>query len=212
MKKVTGLLILASLVIAGCMIYLLSRGGSLRSAVMIRPSVLHETMDETARGVFARLFPDFQNRQLLVIGVDEPSPRVQEFIAKLKTQSEAFHKNKIITYDDEQLLTAAPVISDCNKNCWVITETQSTSDIAPMPSVLELAGLAEKDRFTISIIEFSDYDQSVIAQCEEQKRLTLDCLKNLAIKEAQRKMKDPAKKYFFMRQYNTRDYFLFFQR
>ena len=34
----------------------------------------------------------------------------------------------------------------------------------------------------------------------------------LAIKEAQRRMRDPAKKYFFLKQYKDRDFFLFFKK
>ncbi len=169
-------------------------------------------MSEISQAVFYRMFPEFQTRDVFVVGVDQPSPRIQEFIDKLKAHAETYHKNKIEIFDDETLLSAKDKVANCSKTCWVKTETQSTSDIAPMPSVMQLAGLDDKNRFTLSVFEFDSFDESVIPMCEKQKHLTLDCLKHLGIKEAQRKMRDKSKKYFFLKQYNERDFFLFLQK
>ncbi len=213
MKKVTLLIVLACVVVGVCMVSLVRSGISLRSALLIKPSEWsQENSQEAAQAVFYRLFPAFQSRDLLVVGVDQPTPRVTEFLEHLKANASDFYKKPIKTFDDSQILTAQAELESCAKTCWVFTETQSTSDIAPMPSVLQLAGLDEKNRFTLSIFEFEGYDEKLIPTCEQQKRLTLECLKNLAIKEAQRKMKDPNKKYFFMKQYLERDYFLFIQK
>jgi hypothetical protein len=211
-KKVNYLIFLGLAIITGCMLYLIKSGISLRSSTLITPSEMDESMAEVSGAVFSRLFPEFQNRDLLVIGAEHPSPRVMAFINHLKLQSEAYHKNKIEIFDDDHLLGARDRIRSCSKSCWVLTEAQSTSDIAPMPSVMELAGIGEKNRFTLTIFEFDSYDPALIPNCEKQKRLKLSCLKNLAIKEAERKMHNPKKKYFFLKQYNSRDFFLFFQR
>lgn len=180
--------------------------------MLIRPSIMDEKLDEVAQGVFYRLFPEFQNRDLVVIGVEASSERVTDFVHKLKNHVESFHKNQIEIFNEEGLLNSHEKLKNCSHACWIMTEAQSTSDIAPMPSVLELAGLNEKNRFTLTIFEFDSYNEEIIPACEKQKRLTLECLKNLAIKEAGRKMKEKDKKYFFLKQYNSRDYFLFFQK
>jgi hypothetical protein len=203
---------MACVLIAGCMIYLFKSGISVRSQTLIRPSELHGDMRPVAQAVFYRLFPEFQDRDVFVIGVDQPSERVKAFIEDLRVESETFHKNKIEVFDDENLLTAKSRLMTCSKDCWVLTETQSTSDIAPMPSVMQLAGIDERNRFTLSIFEFDSYDEKLIPDCEKQKLLTLECLKNLSIKEAQHKMRDKDKKYFFLKQYLERDYFLFLQK
>lgn len=169
-------------------------------------------MADVSQVVFYRLFPEFQDKELLVIGTDKPSDKAKLFIANLKKQVETNNKISIKTYDDTNLLSAQGELQSCKQTCWIFTEARSTSDIAPMPSVLQLAGLEEKKRFTLTIIEFDQQDPLVLQQCEKQKRLTLECLKNLSIKEAQHKMREPNKKYFFLKQYLERDFFLFIQR
>jgi hypothetical protein len=48
--------------------------------------------------------------------------------------------------------------------------------------------------------------------CENQKRLTIDCLIPLSVRDVKKKIKDPTQLYFFLRKYNDRDYFLFVQQ
>jgi len=211
-KKVTHLIVIGCAVIASIMIYLFKSGISVRSQTLIRPSPIEGDMAKVSQAVFLRLFPEFEDRDVFVIGADKPSPGVSEFIAKLELEAEDHYKKKVQVFDDDHLLSSQNEFSSCSKTCWVMTETQSTSDIAPMPSVMQLAGLNEKNRFTLSIFEFDTYDPAVIPKCEKEKRLTLECLKNLAIKEMQHQMRDHSQKYFFLKQYLDRDYFLFIQK
>ena len=203
---------MACLMIAGIMVYLFKSGISVRSQTLIRPSLTDNDMAKVSQAVFLRLFPEFEDRDIFVIGADQPSPAVRDLIAKLQIQAEDYYKKKIQVFDEDHLLPAQSELAKCSKTCWVLTDTQATSDIAPMPSVLQLAGLDDKNRFTLSIFEFDTYDATVIPKCEKEKRLTLDCLKNLAIKEMQHQMRDPREKYFFLKQYLERDYFLFIQK
>lgn len=66
MKKIFILLGLASLVVVGCMVYLLKTGISLSPAVMIRPSV-YSTEDVILESTVQRLFPYFSQYKEWVI-------------------------------------------------------------------------------------------------------------------------------------------------
>jgi len=193
MKKVLILIGIGFVIISACLFYLLDKGVSLRMNVLIKPSFF-EKPDEVSQAVFQRLFPEFEEKELMIAGINSEAPDSEKILQGLKLRT-----------------TVMRIREKRAEMGFISTEQDAASEIGPKKFSLAQFGLADKKYFSLTFIEFSDYDKSMISDCEKEQRLSLECARQLSIKKAWRKLKD-GKRAFFLHQYNHFDYFLFIQR
>lgn len=199
----TLLLILAGLLISACMVFLAFRGVSLRTATLIRPSVVPEDA-ALARAVAGRLFAEWKDHEIVVVAdpAGEWSRRVS---AELKL-AVAEVSGKTLSVANTSMEPAS-----CADLCWLEAPSDEALDLAPRSLLSERVRPSGRPYLTLHFVEFSDFEREIIADCERERRLDFRCLKALAIRESRRRMKNPDARYFFLRKYNHRDYFLFLQ-
>ncbi|HEX7672826.1 MAG TPA: hypothetical protein VF412_01575 [Bdellovibrio sp.] len=207
MKVITTILVVAFLIITGAMISLIKRGVSLRPSTLITPSEVSANLQNISHGVAYRLFPDFQSYDLFVVGVPADNAELQQIAKDIKAQAEALLKQPI------HEAAGKADLQNCAKPCWVTVTPDEAQELTPGNPYIEQTVLPlNRNYLTLTLTEFTDYDHGIISQCENEKRLDFPCLKALSIQEAQRKMKDPKKRYFFLRQYRDHEHFLFIQK
>ncbi len=207
MKKIVALLGLAFLIISACLIYLVKSGVGLRSAPIIRPSILLEDGQNMSLGVVARLAPDFQTADYLLLGFLPETADSQKFLEMLKSEYEMLYKKSVQILPNA--IEAKPEdIQACIAPCWLLLPNTMANELSNNEWIQKLIRPLNRNYFSITWIPFSTGGE-VTDACVQQKRLTLDCLKMLSVHEAKRKMKETEKRYFFMRKYLDRDYFLF---
>ncbi len=210
MKKLIALLTFCSVVISGVLIYLVLNGISLRSAPIIKPSIMTSDQKNVAEAVILRLFPDLQGAEYVVIGLRAELTESQQLLNLLKSEYEKQFGREISILPDAAAVTQLEFQS-CRTPCWILTTQDKSNELTENPLLSQwLPAGSQRPYFNLTLIPFSS-DAVVTDFCIEEKRLTLDCLIPLSIHEAKRKMKDPLQRYFFVRKYNERDYFLFTQ-
>lgn len=205
------LLGLCFVVISGVLVYLAIDGISLRSAPIIRPSVMKPDQQNVAEAVVQRLFPDFQNAAFVVIGLRPEIIESQQLLTLLKENYEKLFKKTVSILPDAEAASVEG-FQDCAAPCWILTTQNKANELSPHPLVEKfLQEDPSKVYFNLTLIPFTP-DVVVTETCIQEKRLTLDCLIPLSIHEAKRKMRDAKARYFFVRKYNEHDYFLFTQQ
>ncbi|MDG0815503.1 hypothetical protein [Bdellovibrio svalbardensis] len=206
MKKIIAMLSLASLIIMGAMIYLVKKGVSLRADTLIKPSEISTNDTNVSHAVAYRLFPDFQSHDMIIVGVPEEDSRLQVLAEQIAIEAEKLLGQPIHRAADKMHL------QDCGKLCWVKVKPEEAQELEKnsyIPSVIQPLG---RTYFTLNLLEFSGYDAEALSACEQEKRLDLKCLVTLSVKQAERKMKDPNKRYFFMKKYEDRGNYLLLQK
>lgn len=192
------------LVIAGVMSSLVNRGISLRVATLIKPSEFYSTK-QVAAALAARLFPELQSKKWLIYSIKENSENNQSTIARevfvellKETQNSPVGEYKVRVAEEE-----------CDKHCVFLDETLQTEKIF---NELFAKRLDEEksDVFRLSVSQFSP-NEEFPAECENMQRLNEKCIRAISIRDSLRKMKDPSKKYFFLKKYNHNQYYLFIQ-
>lgn len=206
MKKIIFILSLASLIMVGAMIYLVKEGVSLRAATLIKPSEVSANDTNVSHAVAYRLFPDFQSHDLIVVGVPEEESRLQVLAEQIAIEAEKLLGQPIHRASDKLNLQA------CAKLCWVKVKPEEAQELEKNSYIESVIQPLGRSYFTLNLIEFTDYDHSAVTACEKEKRLDLKCLVALSVKEAQRKMKDQNKRYFFMKKYEDRGNYLLLQK
>jgi len=210
MKTISLLLGFCIVVISACMIYLVRSGISLRSAPLIRPSVMSADRHNVAKGLVTRLFPELQNAHYILWGVlpeNEESQKVLSFFAEEYDQTfkTPVHilRNAEAASDEE--------LKSCEKPCVLMLERTRANELTANEFIEKRLRPLNRDHINITWVPFTAATEAP-PQCEHEKRLTLDCLVPLSVQEVQKKLKDPQQLYFFLRKYNERDYFLFIQQ
>ncbi|HEY8271505.1 MAG TPA: hypothetical protein VIG33_11505 [Pseudobdellovibrionaceae bacterium] len=208
MKKITILLCLAFILISACMLYLVKVGVSLRSAPLIAASVISPDRQNIAEGVVFRLSPEFQNAHYVLWGFLPLSPESQKIFELLKAEYEKIFRQPVHVLANAETASAEE-IRTCEKPCWLLLPMDKANELTPNELInLKIRPLGE-NYFNVTWVPFAKREQ-VSSHCMAEKRLTLECLRTLAIEESQKKMK-PGAQYFFMKKYNEKDFFLFFQ-
>lgn len=207
MKKITILLTLAFILISACMIYLIHNGVSIRSAALIRPSVISADGHNMANGLVIRMAQEFKNTHYVLWGIVSDS----NLFDQAQTEFEKLFPALKVTRLQLGEQTTPEEIRACPAPCWIVTEPNGAHELAGQTPISHRTEIAEKSYFNLSVVLFSKAEP-VSAECDAQKRLSFDCLKALSIREAQRKMKNPHAHYFFLRKYLDKDYFLFVQK
>lgn len=210
MKKATALLAAALAVVTGCMIYLVVHGVVLRSAPLIKPTILDSDLQNAAHDVVLRLYPDFAAVDFVLLGMDPASDESGEFLRRLQIEGE-----KILRIPVRMLIvdagTTAADLESCPKPCWVILPKVEAHELRPNPWIEGNLKPLGRTYMSISWVPF-EREVKVTAACDHEQRLDLECLVTTGVREVSRKMKDPRARYYFMRKYNDHDHFLFVER
>lgn len=204
MKKVTFGIIAMVLVIAAVMGSLVTRGISLRVATLIKPSEFYSSK-QVAAALAARLFPELQSKKWLIYSIKENSDTHQSATAReiLVELLKETQKSQVSEY---QVRVAE---EECENHCVFLDETAQTEKLYKEFFAKQLA--EEKSNvFRLSVSQFSP-NELFPKECESMQRLDETCIRAISIRDSLSKMKDPAKKYFFLKKYNHNQYYLFFQ-
>lgn len=208
MKKITVLLSLAFIVISACMIYLMKVGVSLRAAPIIDASAMTSDRQNIAEGVVYRLSPEFQNAHYVLWGFLPSSADSQKVFELLKAEYEKIFQQRVQVLENAEAASLEEIRA-CQKPCWLLLPREKANELASNEFIsLKIRPLGAA-YFNITWLPFSKREE-IPPHCIEEKRLTLTCLRPLAIESSQKKMK-PGAQYFFMKKYNEKDFFLFFQ-
>lgn len=208
MKKLLAFIMGFSVLIAAVMFFLVKDGISLRSAPVIRPSKMTDDPAHIAKAVAQRLFPDFQSSPILTLGTPPQSPLAQQVSTALISAYEDLYQKKI------QLLSSGQPtpteVASCESPCWILLSPEETNELEPGLTPERLLSSGGRAWINLTLVPY-DRSSEIPADCLQEKRLSLRCLIPLSIQEAKRRMRDPDARYFFMRKYNDRDFFLFFE-
>lgn len=205
MKTLTIVLGIAFAIISACMIMLTKRGVSLRSLALIKPSEIQNFPKGVAEAVVHPLFPEFTAKDIVLVASDD-NERLKALADEIRlTAGKRLGVEYHVASDPRNL-------QDCAKPCWVNVSHEKAQQLVPNEYIDQVIRPMARPFFTLNLTEFDNYDASKVEQCESEKRLDPECLTTLAIKAAQRKMRDAGKRYFFMQKYNLSDYFVFIQK
>jgi hypothetical protein len=183
-------------------------GISLRAAPIIRPSVISLDRKNIAHGIVYRLSSDFQEARFVLWGILPENTESQKVLALIKEQYEmVFRKPVHIIANAES--ASAQDIQACGQPCWLLLSADKANVLTPNEFVSQKIQPLNEIYFSITWMPFKQVE-TIPDYCIQEKRLTIECLRVLAIAAFQRKMK-PGPQYFFMEKYNEKDYFLFFQ-
>lgn len=206
MKQIAAILTLASAIIVGAMVYLVKQGVSLRAESLISPSEITANDANISHGVAYRLFPELQRNDIILVGVPADNPRLQAVADQIAAQAEHLLGQPVHRATDKNSL------KDCGKLCWVQVTPDEAQELAANPYIDSVIKPLTMNYFTLNLTEFSDYDHEAVKACENEKRLDFKCLVTLSVLEAQRKMKDSSRRYFFMKRYEDRGNYLMVQK
>lgn len=210
MKRLFLILGAAFLIISGCLLYMVVKGIGLRAAPLIRPSEISADRANIARALVHRLFPEFQGAQDVVWGLLPETELSRDVInGALHEYEQVFGKKVSVLLDaasaDEATLRA------CAPPCWLFLDRHEANELTEHDFLKTRLAPRGLPYINITLVEFPSATVEIPPGCEEEKRLSLRCLVPLVIHESARKMTNPDAKYFFLRQYNERDFFLFLQ-
>lgn len=204
MKTVYAVLTFCLLLISAVIIYLVVSGSALRSAGVIKPTEYKEDNKLLAKSVALRLFPEFQSSQNTIW---IPSKNMESAASTIISAVQEHYRS--LNVPD------VPQIESVNLNADLQDFKKSDSLkwwIFPAGGEILLNQLLEQKIFineptVIYISEFKREEQ-VPENCNNEKKLTHECLKLVAVREVRKKFKSN-EPYFFMRRYNDHQFFLF---
>jgi hypothetical protein len=207
MKSIFSILGIGFLIIIACLVYLFKSGVSIRSQPIIKPSVVSQDFVNVPQGAFLRLFPDIQQSHYILWSVSQNSGEVQKTLSVMKERTEQdLHQTVQFIYDGNK--ATAEEVKNCARPCWILFPPDEANELKPNAWIDTHLAPLNRAYVTLSWIDFKR-DVSVPDSCIKEKRLDLECLKVLSVHEVERKMKERDQRYFFMRKYLDRDYFLF---
>jgi hypothetical protein len=208
MKKIIVILTLASLIIVAAMVSLVKKGISLRINTLIKPSEISANDENVAPAIAKRLFPDLQSSDILIIGLPINNPRLAAITEKFIKETATLLKRPINTAANKTNL------KDCTRLCVVITSPMESQELEKNIYIESAVAPLGRNYFTLNIAEFDtsvDMNGAEMENCEKEKFLDFKCLALISLRDSKRKMKDPTKKYFFMKKYQDRGHYLFLQ-
>lgn len=211
MKKIYFILGLALLVITGCMVIIFSRGVSLRTEPIIKPSPLDTKHENIVYGITHRLFPDFQQADYVIWGIDATVYPEEDEIIHLLQNNYLNKFGKKVSLLKVDTSTTADEIKNCLNPCWYIVARDQAHNLSENNLVSSIKSIKGMNTFSITFLEF-ERDIPVPEFCENQHRLSFECIMPVSVREARRFLKKLEVRSFFMRRYNTVDYFLFVEK
>lgn len=210
MKKISLIFGLVFLIISACLIYLVRSGVSLRSEPLIRPTIISPDQRNIAAHVVLRLFPELQNSHYILWGVLPESNDAQLMMTYfMEEYYKTFHIAVHIIQDGEK--ATASEIAQCEKPCWILLPMNRANELSKNEFIQKNILPLNRHYINMTLSPFTG-EETVPESCDQQKRLNLECITPVSVREVHRKIKDPSQLYFFLRKYNENDFFLFVQK
>lgn len=204
MKLVNALLVACLVIISAVIIYLVIDGTALRSAGVIKPTVLDSENKLLPKSVALRLFPEFQSSPNTVWLA---SPQLQPNLASIVASIHNYYTTLKAPSMPELVLIGANTetseITNSQNSKWWVFESDNAV-------VLKNIHANEIKPNVIYVNEFKR-DEVVPEVCETEKMLSRECLKVVAVREVKKKFKTE-QRYFFMRRYNDHEFYLFIEQ
>ena len=198
MKKIAAVFTLVFIVIAACMLYLMRSGVSLRSAPLIKPTLISADHRNIAAHTVMRMFPELQQSHYVLWGVlpeTEDSQMLMNYF--LDEYQKRFHLAAHIIRNAENV--SVEEISKCEKPCWLLVSKEVANELTINPFIAEKIVPLKKEFINISFLSF-EKNEAVPEKCDQEKRLTLDCIGPVSVREVDKKLKEPNQRYFFSSQ------------
>jgi hypothetical protein len=203
MKLVNTLLVACLVVISAVIIYLLVGGTALRSAGVIKPTVLDSENKLLPKSVALRLFPEFQSSPNTVwLATAEMQPKLASVVASIHN----YYKTLKAPNSPELVLinssTQAAEVATSQISKWWVFESENE---------LVLKNIRQ-NKIKLNVIYVNEFNRNEVvpANCETEKMLSRECLKVVAIREVKKKFKTE-QRYFFMRRYKDHEFYLFIE-
>lgn len=204
MKLVNALLVACLVTISAVVVYLVIDGTALRSAGVIKPTVLDNENKLLPKSVALRLFPEFQSSPNTVWLA---SPLMQPKLSAIVSSIHDYYKTLklpsipevvLINSDSQQV----DKLNTQNTRWWVFESGNEA-----------LLNEIRKNDVAANVIYINEFsrDEAVPTSCETEKILSRECLKVVAIREVKKKFKTD-QRYFFMRRYNDHEFYLFIEQ
>lgn len=213
LRTVLVLLGLVFVIISLSMGYLIWSGVSLRSAPIIKASPLGENAENVGYGVALRLSAELKDAHYVLWGLPSDSEHFAEIRKMIQAEYETLTQGKVQVNWLEPEPNQMPTIeqlAQCEKPCWVLLPQEQAHQLSSNAFIEEKVKPLGRDYITLTLLSF-ERDTTVPRHCEQQKRLSFECIKPLSIRESGRKVGAEEPPYFFMRKYNVGDYFLFIE-
>jgi|GEM_PF-1067196 len=223
MNKIWFALVGAMVLIGAVMMFLVVKGVGLRAAPLIRPSVMDADLQIVANSTVSRLYPELQQTPVVVLGVLPLNERRQLLLKQLTAAfKKTFAKEPGQLDLSTEIANSGPAsiterLAACLQPCWILGPLMETNELAGTTSsnqwlteVRKILGNSGETYINLSTIDFDRVVETPV-DCLDEKRLSYRCLTPLVVHDSLRKMKDAGAKYFFLRKYNERDYFLFLE-
>lgn len=203
MKLVNALLVTCLVVISAVVIYLVIDGTALRSAGVIKPTVLDSENKLLPKSVALRLFPEFQSSEnTLWLASPKLQPKLASIVASIHNYYTTLKAPSVPELISVNSNTQISTMTNSQNSKWWMFESENVS-------VLEAI---HKNQVSPNIIYVNEFkrDEAVPANCETEKMLSRECLKVVAVREVKKKFKTE-QHYFFMRRYNDHEFYLFIE-
>lgn len=209
MKKVALFLSLSIVIIAGIIVHLMRSGISLRSEPLIKPTVVDADHRNVAAHFVLRLYPELLNTHYLIFGILPETEESQRVLSLMTEEFFKLIKQPVQILRNAETLSAAEIAA-CHKPCWLLVDRQKANQLTPNEFIDQKIRPLNQPFMNLTYVPFRG-DEEVSDFCNNEKRLTLECLGPVAVRDVHRKLKDHSQRYFFLRKYNNLDYFLFVQ-
>lgn len=206
MKWLVALFACAFVFISGVLVYLTQAGTSLRTAPLIKPTIITASPYNVPEHVFLRLFPEFQRTNIWVIGLDNSQSSEIEFLTKLQQKAESAFKKQLIILPEQAALTV-DIATTCQNSCWILTTKNNAASISQSPLHEAIKG---KSYLTLSLRNFTR-SLRPSETCLKAQIIPLECMDSLAYQEVKKKLEREAQPQFFARKYLDKDYFIFIE-
>lgn len=209
MKNVAALFGFCFLVITACMIYLVKNGISLRSAPMIKPSVIADDSSNIAHNVILRLAPELMVKRFVLLGILPTNEEARRVLLQIQQEHQEVLDESITFIDG--LSATQETISACPQPCWILMPQSGANELRPNSFIEKHILPISNSYISLTWLQFKNEQMDIPEKCILEKRLDLECLQIVSVQDVRRKMKDKSQRYFFMRKYNESDYFLLVQ-
>lgn len=196
-KKIYWIFGIVFLVISSAMITIIKRGVTLRLQPLIKPTQLENNLEPMARHLFLRMFPDFQQADYVIWNFEGASKETELFFSQITNRFESEIKKVNFLSPNHALL------GECPAPCWATsTSVSQLSDLKK-----QLVGLNKK----WIVIHWKNYNAVEVVSdvCLNQKILSEECIIPVAVNDVKKRLKDPSVRYFFLKKYLDRDFYLF---
>ena len=154
MKKMVAIFILVFIVISACMLYLLRSGVGLRSAPLIKPTIIDTDNRKVAAHTVKRLFPEMQQAHYILWGVQPETEDSQLLLTYfLDEYQKTFHTPARILKNAETL--SLQEISQCEKPCWLLISKNLANELTPNTFIEEKIAPLKKEFIKASVRDLS---------------------------------------------------------